>query len=215
MKKVFLCLLILISVKVLYAQDNYDNNNNNDYESKGFKKENVFLGGSISLGFGSGNFGVGANPEIGYSLLQWLDGGVVFNLNYNSQRYYDAYSGADIGKVSSFNYGAGVFVRAYPVNFLFVQLQPEENWINYNTKDFSTNIHLKSKVNAASLIGGIGYSQRVVTQGSYFFMIGLDLLTNENSPYRDSYNHALPIIRGGFDVYLHPARKPKPVGHIL
>ena len=215
MKKVFLCLLILISVKVLHAQDNYDNNNNNDYESKGFKKENVFLGGSISLGFGSGNFGVGANPEIGYSLLQWLDGGVVFNLNYNSQRYYDAYSGADIGKVSSFNYGAGVFVRAYPVNFLFVQLQPEENWINYNTKDFSTNIHLKSKVNAASLIGGIGYSQRVVTQGSYFFMIGLDLLTNENSPYRDSYNHALPIIRGGFDVYLHPARKPKPVGHIL
>ena len=215
MKKVFLCLLILISVKVLHAQDNYDNNNNNDYESKGFKKENVFLGGSISLGFGSGNFGVGANPEIGYSLSQWLDGGVVFNLNYNSQRYYDAYSGADIGKVSSFNYGAGVFVRAYPVNFLFVQLQPEENWINYNTKDFSTNIHLKSKVNAASLIGGIGYSQRVVTQGSYFFMIGLDLLTNQNSPYRDSYNHALPIIRGGFDVYLHPARKPKPVGHIL
>jgi len=208
-------LLILISVKVLHAQDNYDNNNNNDYESKGFKKENVFLGGSISLGFGSGNFGVGANPEIGYSLSQWLDGGVVFNLNYNSQRYYDAYSGADIGKVSSFNYGAGVFVRAYPVNFLFVQLQPEENWINYNTKDFSTNIHLKSKVNAASLIGGIGYSQRVVTQGSYFFMIGLDLLTNENSPYRDSYNHALPIIRGGFDVYLHPARKPKPVGPVL
>jgi len=215
MKKVFLCLLILINVKVLHAQDNYDNNNNNYDESKGFKKENVFLGGSISLGFGSGNFGVGANPEIGYSLSQWLDGGVVFNLNYNSQRYYDAYSGADIGKVSSFNYGAGVFVRAYPVNFLFVQLQPEENWINYNTKDFSTNIHLKSKVNAASLIGGIGYSQRVVTQGSYFFMIGLDLLTNENSPYRDSYNHALPIIRGGFDVYLHPARKPKPVGHIL
>ena len=116
MKKFFLCLLILISVKVLNAQDNYDNNNN-DYESKGFKKENVFLGGSISLGFGSGNFGVGTNPEIGYSLSQWLDGGVVFNLNYNSQRYYDAYSGADIGKVSSFNYGAGVFVRAYPVNF--------------------------------------------------------------------------------------------------
>jgi hypothetical protein len=214
MKKTFLFLLILISVKVLNAQDNYDNNNN-DYESKGFKKENVFLGGSISLGFGSGSFGVGANPEIGYSFSQWLDGGVAFNLNYNSQRYYDAYTGADIGKVSSFNYGAGVFLRAYPVNFLFVQLQPEENWINYNTKDFSTNIHLKSKVNAASFIGGIGYSQRVVTQGSYFFMIGLDLLTNENSPYRDSYNHALPIIRGGFDVYLHPAKKPKPVGHIL
>ena len=213
MKKVFLSLLIIISAKDLNAQHNYDNDNYG--ENKGLKKENVFIGGSISLGFGSGNFGIGANPEIGYSFSQFLDAGVAFNLNYNSQRYYDVYSGADIGKVSSFNYGAGIFLRAYPVSFLFVQLQPEENWINYNTKDFSTNIHLKSKVNAASLIGGIGYSQRVITQGSYFFMIGLDLLTNENSPYRDSYNHALPIIRGGFDVYLHPAKKSKPSGPIL
>lgn len=211
MKKILLSLLIIISAKVLYAQ----NDDYNNVESKGFKKENVFVGGSISLGFGTGNFGIGANPEIGYSFSQWLDGGVALNINYNSQKYYDAYSGADIGKVSSFNYGAGVFVRAYPVHFLFLQLQPEENWITYNQKDFSSDLNLKNKVNAASLIGGIGYSQRVVTQGSYFFMIGLDLLTNENSPYRDSYNHAVPIIRGGFDVYLHPVRRPKPGGHIL
>ncbi len=213
MKKVFLCLLIIISVKALNAQDNYDNNN--DGEDRGFKKENVFVGGSISLGFGSGNFGIGANPEIGYSFSQFLDAGVAFNLNYNSQRYYDVYSGADIGKLASFNYGAGVFVRAYPVSFLFVQLQPEENWINYNSKDFSSNVNFKNKVSAASLIGGVGYSQRIITQGSYFLMLGLDLLTNENSPYRDSYNHAVPIIRGGFDVYLHPSRKSKPVGRLL
>ena len=154
MKKVFLSLLIVISAEALYAQNDYDN-----VESKGFKKENVFVGGSISLGFGTGNFNIGANPEIGYSFSQWIDGGVALNINYNSQKYYDAYSGADIGKVSSFNYGAGVFVRAYPVHFLFVQLQPEENWINYKTTDFSTDLNLKNKVNAASLIGGIGYSQ--------------------------------------------------------
>jgi len=215
MKKIFLSLLVLVTVKIANAQDDYNSGNSGDDYNKGFKKENVFLGGSISLGFGTGNFGIGANPEIGYSFSQWLDAGVAFNINYNSQRYYDAYTGDDIGKVSSFNYGGGVFVRAYPVNFLFVQLQPEVNWINYNTKDFSTNIHLKSKVNAPSLIGGIGYSQRIVTQGSYFLMIGLDLLDNENSPYRDSYNHAVPIIRGGFDVYLHPSRKPKPEGPVL
>ena len=46
-------------------------------------------------------------------------------------------------------------------------------------------------------------------------MIGLDLLNDTNSPYQDGYGHAQPIIRGGFDVYLHPSKKPKPVGHIL
>ena len=210
MKKIFLGLLIILSMKALNAQDDYNND-----EPKGFKKENIFLGGSISLGFGTGQFGIGANPEIGYSLSQYVDAGVAINLNYNSQRFYDAYTGNDIGRVSSFNYGAGVFVRAYPVNFLFVQLQPEENWINYNTKDFSSNLQLKSKVNAASLIGGIGYTQRIIGQGSYFFMIGLDLLDDQDSPYRDSYNHAVPIIRGGFDVYLRPSRKPKPAGSLL
>ncbi|MEP6465133.1 MAG: hypothetical protein ABJB05_02455 [Parafilimonas sp.] len=201
MKKIFLMLLIIITAKALQAQ------NDND-ETHGFKKENVFLGGSLSLGFGSGSFGVGANPEIGYSLSRFFDAGVALNVNYNSQRIYD-YNGFSQGKLSSFNYGAGIFARAYPVSFLFVQLQPEENWISYNQKDNYGN-KIKQNVSATSLIGGIGYSQRVVTQGSYFFMIGLDLLNDANSPYQDGYGHAQPIIRGGFDVYLHPARKARP-----
>jgi len=213
MKKLFFCSLILISANALHAQDNY--NNDNPDVSNGFKKENVFIGGSISLGFSSGGFGVGANPEIGYSVAQWLDAGVALNINYNSQNYYDSYTGANLGKVSSFNYGGGVFARAYPLPFLFFQLQPELNWISYNQKDNSSNLHFKSTVSAASLIGGIGYSQRVVTQGSYFFMIGLDLLNDKNSPYRDGYNHAVPIIRGGFDVYLHQSRRSKPAGPSL
>ena len=176
----------------------------------------MFVGGSISLGFGSGSFGVGANPEIGYSFAQWLDGGVIFNVNYNSQKLYVANASGYqyAGKASSFNYGGGVFLRAYPINFLFVQLQPEQNWIVYNQKDNYGN-KIKQTVNATSFIGGIGYSQRVVTQGNYFFMIGLDLLNNANSPYQDGYGHAQPIIRGGFDVYLHPAKKTKACGSYI
>ena len=211
MKKIFLFFTLLLLVTIAKAQQN-------DYreeENGGFKKENVFLGGSISLGFGSGSFGIGANPEIGYSLSQWLDAGLVFNINYNSQKYYDLYTGAYIDKVSSFNYGAGVFLRAYPIHFLFLQLQPEENWIVYKDKSYVNDITGKTTVNSTSLIGGIGYTDRVIGQGSYFFMIGLDLLNNINSPYRDGYNNAIPIIRGGFDVYLRPSRKPKPAGHVL
>lgn len=213
MKQLFLSILILISVKALNAQGNYSNND----VPKGFQKQNVFIGGSLSLGFGSGSFGVGANPEIGYSFAQWLDGGVAFNINYNSEKLYEANeSGYNyVGKVSSFNYGAGVFARAYPLSFLFVQFQPEVNWINYSQKGTSSSMKLNSTVSAPSLIGGIGYSQRLIGQGNYFFMVGLDLLNDKNSPYQDGYGHAQPIIRGGFDVYLHPSRKPKPAGQIL
>jgi len=204
MKKLILIFCLLSLVIIAKAQDD----NYKDEEISGFKKENMFLGGSISLVFGTGSFGIGANPEIGYSLSQWLDGGVVFNINYYSQRdyYYDI-------TYSSFNYGGGIFVKAYPIPFLFLQLQPEQNWISYNTK--YGNLVDKQSVSATSLIGGIGYSQRIVGKGSYFFMIGMDLLTDPNSPYRDGYNHAIPIIRGGFDVYLHPSRKPKPSGPVL
>ena len=218
MKRIFLSLLILTSIKNLQAQNNYNQpyNDNND-APKGFQKQNVFIGGSVSLGFGSGSFAVGANPEIGYSFAQWLDAGVALNINYNSQKIYEANaSGYDYGgKISSFNYGGGVFARVYPVHFLFVQFQPEVNWIKYDQKDYGTGLKSNSTVSAPSLIGAIGYSQRVVTQGGYFFMIGLDLLNDVNSPYQDGYGHAQPIIRGGFDVYLHPARKPRPAGHLL
>ncbi len=207
MKSIILSLFILASIKTLHAQDMYENN---DGENKGFKKENVFLGGSISLGFGSGSFAIGGNPEIGYSLAQWLDAGLVFNLNYYSQTYYDYYGIGQNLKASSFNYGGGIFLRAYPVPFLFFQLQPEHNWISYSNK--YNDLIDKQTYSANSLIGAIGYGQRVVGQGSYFFSIGIDLLTNKYSPYLDSYGHPFPIIRGGFDIYLHPSKKSRPAG---
>lgn len=206
MKKLILILLIATALQTLHAQDAYNNND----ASNGFKKENVFIGGSLGLGFGSGSFAIGANPEVGYSVAKWLDAGIVFNINYASQTYYNYYGDNSDLKTSSFNYGGGVFARAYPLPFLFLQLQPEENWISYKNKynGFVDN----QTVNAASLIGGIGYGQRVIGQASYFFMIGLDLLTDKYSPYLDGYGHPVPIIRGGFDVYLRPSKKPKPAG---
>jgi hypothetical protein len=209
MKKVFLIILTLITIQSLKAQNNdYSDDNNKG----GFKKENVFLGGSLSLGFGSGTFAIGGNPEIGYSIAQWLDGGLVFNINYYSQTLYNYYPGQDL-KSTSFNYGGGIFLRGYPVPFLFLQLQPEHNWISYTDK-FNDQTQ-KNTYSANSLLASIGYGQRIVGQGSYFFSIGLDLLTNKYSPYLDGYGHPYPIIRGGFDIYLKPSRKSKPSGPVL
>ncbi len=170
--------------------------------------DRVFVGGSIAAGFASYTFNVGANPEVGYSIAEWLDAGMVFNINYTSQRADPYYIYNQNTRYRAFNYGAGVFARIYPVRFLFVQLQPEQNWIHYSAKDYDNNLSSSSTVSASSFIAGIGYTQRTVGEGSYFFMIGLDLLNNLNSPYRDSYSHAnIPIIRAGFDFYLHSKKK--------
>ena len=41
----------------------------------GFRKQNLFVGGSLGLGFADNVFSIGVNPEVGYSLNRWLDVG--------------------------------------------------------------------------------------------------------------------------------------------
>jgi hypothetical protein len=201
---------MVLLISNLFAQRNppptYSDNGNG--KDGGISDDRLFAGGSLAAGFGSYTFNVGANPEIGYSVSEWLDAGIAFNLNYTSQRADPYYYYNQDTRYRAFNYGAGIFARIYPVRFLFVQVQPEENWIHYSAKDFANDISYSNTVSAASFIAGVGYTQRVVGEGSYFLMVGLDLLNNANSPYRDSYTRAqLPIIRAGFDFYFHSKKK--------
>lgn len=167
----------------------------------GFTKNNLFLGGSLALGFGSYSFNVGVSPEIGYSLNNWLDAGVVVNFNYNSIRA-DPYYTQNV-RYHTFNYGAGVFGRAYVLPFLFLTAQPEYNWQNQNAKDVNSGISQTYNFNAASLLLGAGYGQRVIGQGSFYIAIMFDVLSNKNSPYNDFQGHPLPVIKAGFNFYLH------------
>ncbi|MFY8005489.1 MAG: hypothetical protein ACOVNR_11605 [Chitinophagaceae bacterium] len=55
-------------------------------EPHGFRKDRVFFGGSLGLGFGNLRTNIGGNPEIGYTLSSFLDAGLSFNINYFSER---------------------------------------------------------------------------------------------------------------------------------
>lgn|GEM_PF-147133 len=167
----------------------------------GFSKNNLFLGGSLALGFGSYSFNVGVSPEIGYSLNNWLDAGVVVNFNYNSIRADPNYTGNI--RYHTFNYGGGLFARGYPLPFLFLTAQPEYNWISVNAKEVTSGASATSNTNAPSLLLGAGYGQRVIGQGSFYIAIMFDVLGDKNSPYNDIYGHPLPVIKAGFNVYLH------------
>ncbi|HWK04062.1 MAG TPA: hypothetical protein VNS58_10555 [Puia sp.] len=168
----------------------------------GFLKENLFVGGGLSLGYGSYDFNVGATPEIGYSLNKWLDAGLVVNINYSSERADINYNNDT--RFRSFNYGAGLFGRVWPLPFLFFQAQPEFNFINYNEKYMGPGGGSYSQnTNAPSLLLGVGYGQRIVGQSNFFLSLSLDVLNSQYSPYRDFNGAALPVIRAGFDFYLH------------
>jgi len=171
---------------------------------KGLQKENLFLGGSLALGVGSYQFNVGASPEIGYSLNNWLDAGVVVNFNYNSIRAdpYGVYN--DNKRYNILNYRGGVFGRAYVLPFLFLGVQPEYNWISGNARYMgSGGGEYSYSTGATSLLLGLGYGQRVVGEGSFYISLMFDVLGDKNSPYNDFNGHPLPVIKAGFNIYLH------------
>jgi hypothetical protein len=214
MKKL-LIILSLLNISLISVAQREDRE---EEKGLGFRKENVFFGGSINVGFGSvndpnsggsggSNLVLGLNPELGYSFAQWLDAGLVFNAIYNSVRFNQF--GIPY-RQTAFNYGAGVFARIHPFNSFFIQAQPEHNWIDYKIKNINQpSIIIRDKVQASSFLVGIGYGQRIVGQSSFFTVLLFDVNREINSPYRDGYGNALPIIRGGFNWYLNSSKKKR------
>jgi hypothetical protein len=196
MKKSLLLLLFSIFCSKLFAQQQ------NEDMNKGFSRSNMFFGSGLNLGIASRSFNIGLNPELGFSLNNWLDVGAAVNFNYYSQNASEFSS----IRFQNINYGAGLFTRIWPVNFFYIQIQPEYNWTNSSQKNVSTQQTTKYNFSAESMLVGIGYGTRM--RGSRLSYVGLliDVLQNPNSPYRDQYNDPLPVFRAGFGVYLHPTR---------
>lgn len=183
-----------------------------DDGEKGFKKENLFTGGTVSASFYNGVTVLGINPLLGYRLANWTDAGVVFNLNYTGVRDYRQFD----DKLKQTVKGAGVFTRLFPVNFLFLQAQLEHNFITQKYVPSPNNpIYSASKetVQSNSLLVGAGYTQGRQRGSNTFFYLALlfDVIKDQNSPYVDvaidpitGYTsvRAIPIIRAGINIGL-------------
>src|SRR3954454_1450497 len=135
MKKLYILTAGMLIAALGFSQEQNNDRNNSDYgEWKGgFKQENIFFGGSLNLGFGSGQLTIGGSPEVGYSFNQWLDAGLVLNIIYTSLAS-NTFSNPTDEKLRRLNYGGGPFVRLYPLPLLFVQGQFEQNWTKYTEK---------------------------------------------------------------------------------
>lgn len=196
MKRFFLFFTVLAIFSVnLRAQDEKKE------EKKGFKKENLFTGGSMSLAFYNSTFLIGASPVFGYSVGNFLDVGIVANYNYTSYRDYNfVYN----DKLHQTVYGGGVFAKIYPVRFLFAQAQFENNFIQ---QKYIPNIGTEQtyKINMNSFLIGGGYTTGRFGKGGaphFYLAVLFDVSGNANSPYTDAYGRTIPIIRGGIQVPL-------------
>lgn len=202
MKKIlFLHLLALLFYNNVVAQGRFE-----EYDEGGFKKENLFTGGGISLGFGSNSFQAGASPFLGYSVASWVD--VALSTNYNYVSYRNVFSQGD--KLRRSTLGVGAFTRIYPVNFIFLHGQFERNFITEKLIPVGAGSSLKNKVEANSLLVGAGYaSGRYPNSGQPFFYLSIlfDILDNDYSPYNDVGGKIIPIIRGGLQVPLFQGRR--------
>lgn len=195
MKRLLLSLLFVSSVQLMFAQEDSTG------ERGGFKKENLFAGGTVSLGFGSNYFQVGGHPMFGYTLANWADAGIVVNFIHTAYRDYNF----SVERLRQNLYGGGAFLRAYPVRFLFAHAQIEHNFISLKAEPYNGGAPEKYHEGATSFLVGPGYTtgRQPGSGGAYGYLsVMWDLMDDENSPYINQARQKVPIIRGGIIVPL-------------
>lgn len=168
----------------------------------------IYFGGGIVLGGGAGSFQIGLNPELIKSYTEHIDLGVAMNLYYSTYRSTSLIT-SDSYKSTNSQFGMGAFVRAWPLQQFFVQVQPEYNWTFSNAKNFTQGTSGSSSVRAPSVLAGIGYGNRG-TNGFSYFSIMYDLVNSQQSPYNMGQLTAQPIFRAGFGIPIHLPSSKRP-----
>jgi hypothetical protein len=206
MKKLILFSLLVSMNTNLFAQDEEDDDDKGGW----FKKENLFTGGTVNVGFGNQITTLGIAPYFGYSINRFVDVAMNLQFNYVSQRDYTVFG----DKVRQKVFGPGAFVRLFPVQPVFLQAQYEFNLIRIKyipaANGGGIQYNEKFKFDAHSLLVGIGYAggrNFPEEKSFYYFSIMWDVGKSENSPYKDNLNRAVPIIRAGYNIALFQGRR--------
>ena len=165
----------------------------------------LFFGGGIVLGGGSGSFQLGLNPELVKTVNQYIDLGAAMNLYYASYKSMDE-TGSINARSSNTQFGLGGFIRVWPLEQFFIQVQPEYNWTFTNAKSYTNGNSGNSNVSAPSVLAGIGYGKRNENGFSYFSVM-FDLVNSMQSPYRMGQLTAQPIIRAGVGFPIFRTKK--------
>jgi len=195
MKKFLLIAVTTICSLSVMAQEE-EKKEDEEVKQGGFRKDMLFTGGNLNIGFFNGVTVLGATPQLGYSVAEWLDAGISLGYTYTSQSIASDY------KVRQTIIGPGAFARIFPIQFLFASVQYEHNFIR--VKEIISGNDFVRKVNAGSLLLGLGYTSGKDGRNVpyYYFSVAFDVLKNINSPYRTISNEIYPVVNAGFNIPL-------------
>jgi len=122
MKRYLLIVLATLCSISSIAQEE-EKKDEEEVKQGGFRKDMLFTGGNVNIGFFNGVTVLGATPQLGYSVTEWLDAGISLGYTYTSQSVATDY------KVRQSIIGPGAFARIFPIQFLFASIQYEHNFI--------------------------------------------------------------------------------------
>ena len=201
MKRIVLMLLLSALCINIFAQEKEvifsSSDRVEDSEKRGFRKDMLFTGGTLNIGYFNGVTVLGATPQLGYSVANWLDAGIVFGYTYTSQSI-------SVGeKYRQTIIGPGAFVRLFPADFIFASVQYEHNFLRqkYISPYQPDQIN---KVDVNSLLVGLGYTSGKEGRNTpyYYLSVSVDVINDPNSPYRTYANEIYPVINAGFNIPL-------------
>ena len=180
MKKPVLLLTILCCGLLLFAQEE--------------PQKKFFTGGNFGLSFGRYTV-INVSPQLGYRFSRFVSAGLGLNLQYLSIKEKD-WQGADYSKTSQGITGLNLFGRFYPVQNIFLQVQPEGNYIFGRIKYYQPmeqTFKLDAEIVPCFLVGG-GYSMPA-GRGYFLTTVLYDVLQRPNSPYGNQ-----PIVNVGYNI---------------
>lgn len=159
---------------------------------EGIEEGDLFFGGNFGFNIGSNTTSINISPQVGYRFNTTIAVGAGINFQYNSLK-------GDFSRINQTVLGLNIFARVYPVNFLFIQAQPEFNYIMSKIKFYPSNEVVKQpSIGVPSLLlGAGGVLSSGASNGGLIISIFYDVLQHKNSPYGNQ-----PIYNIGYNFGL-------------
>ncbi|MBW8685414.1 hypothetical protein [Chitinophaga rhizophila] len=181
MKRLLLCFLLLSAVQLTQAQYY----KTDTVQRRGFDPSRLIIGGNLGLAFGDFT-NINISPMVGYRISQLFGAGLSINAQYGSERFRDFYG--NTGQRNQYSiFGGGVWGRVYPLDFLFIHIQPEYNKVSLKSTYYDTDPKtiVKDNYGVPSLLMGGGYTQPVGGRAAFSVMALYDVLQDNRSPYQN------------------------------
>lgn len=138
-----------------------------------FDPSKLTYGGNF--GFQGGNYtSVNISPQVGYNFSKHFTAGLGVGYTYYRDKYW---SGGEQYRLTNNYVGMNCFMRAYPIDFLVLSVQPEGNRMWKTIKLHGEEVHSDDKFIGSVIIGG-GFRYR-----GMLAMIQYDVVQDDDSPY--------------------------------